>query len=168
MTGVVCSGRAGCSLGLASMILQLWCVSDHRVEWTCWVGTRVYTGWPLDIVRLDNRDWSLTEMCVWVWAVSVKLSWVQWLWWNLTLSVHEWDSCEHQGRLSCTWTAAKVCCNVWVVMHDLQGGSPSGLCLGLSFSVIGFRQSTWRYLGGGHDSGLTHELVDWVVTPWTC
>ena len=46
---------------------------------------------------------------------------------------------EYQGRLSCTWMAAKVCHKVQVVMHDPQGaskdvqGSPSsGLPLGLS------------------------------------
>ena len=32
----------------------------------------------------------------------------------------ETHACEYQGRLSCAWTVAKVCCNVQVVMHDLQ------------------------------------------------
>ena len=274
MTGVIYSGREGWSLGSASMIFWSWCMLDHRVKWPCCIGTRVYAGWPLDIVRSDDGDWSLTkDACKRVWAASGELLWVQTVQWNLTLSVHEWDSCEYvrvcsiliphllswgpisqaelilsgwspclipipmtsgsfrdvplssyivhltqlallslisednhclsvlacsypisfpyseylwlkewhchsitlteyQGRLLCAWMAAEVCCNVWVVMHDPQGGSLCGLPLGLSkmfwgISVVGFRWSAWGYLGGCNYSGLILELVDQVLTIWT-
>src|SRR5882724_7314707 len=80
-------------------------------------------------------------------------------------------------RPSCTQMAAEVCHKVWVVMHDpqgasedAQGGPSSRLPLGLGgmasvvrASFIGC-QSAWRYFGGCHDGGLSHELVDQIVT----
>jgi len=133
MTGVIYSGRAGCSLGLASMTFWLQCMSDHTVKQLCHIGTRVHIGWPINVVRSDNGTWSPTkDVCKQVPAVSGELPLFWQVKWDLTLSVHEWDTCEYQGRLLCAWTAAKVCCNVQVVVHDpqgaskdAQGGSPS-------------------------------------------
>ena len=64
-----------------------------------------------------------------------------------TLSVHELDAYEYQGRLSCTQMAAEVCHKVWVVVPDPQGISEGvqdslasgGWCQHQGLSIVGFR-----------------------------